>query len=107
MHQFSGFCIENSAAQGSLDGCDAICRASYLCAALRFRVAAAFFAEAERALAGRFAAAAPPSLPPLRDETWLVFLPRPLPLFFPPPVSLLTVAHARRSASASGTPRCS
>ena len=42
--------------------------ALYLCAALRLRVAAAFFADADRALAGRFAAAAPPSLPPLRDE---------------------------------------
>jgi hypothetical protein len=34
----------------------------------------------------------------LRDEAWLTFLPRPEPLFLPPPVSLLTVAQARRSA---------
>jgi hypothetical protein len=32
-------------------------------------------------------------------------LPRPLPLFFPPWLSLLTVAHARRAASLPLTPR--
>jgi hypothetical protein len=51
--------------------------------------------------------AAPPSLPPFRDGEVSVFLPRPEPLFFPPPVSLLTVAHARRSASLRPTPRFS
>jgi hypothetical protein len=63
------------------------------------RVAAAFVAERERAAAGRFAAARPPMRPPLRAEAWLTALPRPEPLFLPPPVSLLTVAQARRSAS--------
>jgi hypothetical protein len=47
----------------------------------RFRVAAAF-----------------------RAELFEVFLPRPEPLFFPPPVSLFTVAQARRSASLRETP---
>jgi hypothetical protein len=38
------------------------------------------------------------------DFERLVFLPRPDPLFFPPPVSLFTVAQARRSASRRETP---
>jgi hypothetical protein len=75
--------------------------------ALRLRVAAAFFAAADRAAAGLEADAAPPSRPPLRDGAWFSGFPRPLPLFLPPPVSLLTVAQARRSASSLGTPRCS
>src|SRR5689334_10435446 len=49
----------------------------------------------------------PPLRPPLRDEAVLVRFPRPCPLFFPPPVSLLTVAQARRSASPLDTPRFS
>ena len=49
----------------------------------------------------------PPFCPPLRDEVWLTAWPRPEPDFFPPPVSLLTVAHARRSASPLETPRFS
>jgi hypothetical protein len=65
-----------------------------------------FFAEADRA-AGRLAAAAPPFAPPLFDEAVVVFRPRPDPLFLPPPLSLLTVAQARRSASSSETPRVS
>jgi len=36
-------------------------------AARRFRVRAAFLADLERSDAGRFAAALPPILPPLRD----------------------------------------
>ena len=51
--------------------------------------------------------AAPPLRPPLRLEERLVALPRPDPLFLPPPVSLLTVAHARRAASLEPTPRFS
>src|SRR6185369_2894037 len=42
--------------------------------------------------------------PPLLDELVLLFFPRPLPLFLPPPVSLFTVAHARRSDSFFETP---
>jgi hypothetical protein len=76
-------------------------------AAFRFRVAAAFRADAERADLGRAAEARPPALPPFRDELLLVFLPRPEPLFFPPPDSLFTVAQARRSASSFETPRSS
>src|SRR5271163_326449 len=74
--------------------------------ALRSRVTAAFRAEAERAAAGLDAAASPPSLPPLCAAGWPVSLPRPEPPgFLPPASSLLTVAQARRSDSASGTPR--
>ena len=46
-------------------------------------------------------------LPPLREALRLVFLPRPEPLFFPPPVSLFTVAHALFAASRRDTPRFS
>src|SRR5690349_3768611 len=53
------------------------------------------------------AARRPPFLPPLRDELRFDFFPRPDPLFLPPPVSLFTVAHARRSASPRETPRFS
>lgn len=73
--------------------------------ARRLRVAAAFLAEAERAAAGRLADAWPPSRPPFCDEAWDSGWPRPEPLFFPPPLSLFTVAQALRSASFSGTPR--
>jgi len=62
-------------------------------------------ADAERAAAGRFAAARPPSLPPLREAPRFSGLPRPEPLFLPPPVSALTVAQARRSASLREMPR--
>src|SRR5690606_39226403 len=68
------------------------------------RVAAAFFAEAERAEAGRFAEASPPLRPPFREAAMLSFDPRPEPDFLPPPSSLLTVAQARRSASSLPTP---
>jgi hypothetical protein len=71
------------------------------------RVAAAFLAAAERALAGRAADAAPPARPPLRAGALFVALPRPEPLARPPPVVLLTVAQARRSDSSSLTPRFS
>src|ERR1043165_304818 len=79
--------------------------------ALRLRVAAAFFAERERAAAGRLAEALPPRGPPMRPpflaETLVSRTPRPEPLLLPPPVSLLTVAQARRSASFFGVPRFS
>ena len=68
---------------------------------------AAFRAEAERAEAGRRAEAAPPLWPPFLLEAWLSFLPRPLPDFLPPPVSLFTVAQARRLASFDPVPRFS
>jgi len=55
----------------------------------------------------RDAAARPPFLPPFLEELRLDFFPRPDPLFFPPPVSLFTVAQARRSASRRETPRFS
>jgi hypothetical protein len=73
--------------------------------ARRFRVAAAFRAEADLAALGRFAAACPPFLPPFRDGARFTFFPRPEPLFFPPPVSSFTVAQARRAASFRDTPR--
>src|SRR5215813_13795312 len=80
-----------------------------LCAAAarRLRVWAAFFAEAERSANERAAEAAPPLWPPFFAGAVLIFLPRPDPLFLPPPVILFTVAQARRSASSSGTPRFS
>src|SRR5207237_396306 len=43
----------------------------------------------------------------LRVGALFVLRPRPDPLFLPPPEVLFTVAHARRSASSSGTPRFS
>jgi hypothetical protein len=73
--------------------------------ARRLPVAAALLAAAERSAAGRLADAWPPSRPPFCDEAWVSGRPRPEPLFFPPPLSLLTVAQALRSASFSGTPR--
>jgi hypothetical protein len=86
-------------------------RAPDFAAAFRFRVAAAFLAERDRAAAGRLAAAllprGPPIRPPRREETLVSLTPRPEPLLLPPPVSLLTVAHARRSASFLPTPRFS
>jgi hypothetical protein len=73
----------------------------------RVRVAAAFRAEADLAALLRAAAARPPFFPPFLDGARFTFFPRPDPLFFPPPVSLLTVAHARRAASFRDTPRLS
>ena len=52
--------------------------------------------------AGREAEALPPILPPLRRGEVSSACPRPEPLFLPPPVSLFTVAQARRSASLLG-----
>src|SRR5262245_57511062 len=75
--------------------------------ALRARVLAAFFADADLAATERAAEARPPNRPPFFAGALLTFLPRPEPLFFPPPVLLLTVAHARRSASSFGIPRSS
>src|SRR3954470_4801259 len=89
----------------------AVLRAAERFATLRLRVAAAFFAERERAAAGRLAEALPPRGPPIRPpflaETLVSGTPRPEPLLLPPPVSLLTVAQARRSASCLGVPRSS
>src|SRR6202048_1138126 len=86
-------------------------RAPDLAVAFRLRVAAAFFAARDRAAAGRLAEALPPRgppiLPPRFEDTLVSGTPRPEPLLLPPPVSLLTVAHARRSASFLPTPRCS
>jgi hypothetical protein len=66
----------------------------------RLRVAAAFFADAERAAAGPEAAAFPPSRPPVRRGMPVVCFPLPEPPgFLPPPSSLFTVAQARRLAS--------
>src|SRR5256714_10647502 len=48
---------------------------------------------------------APPMRPPFREEDLFSVLPRPLPDFFPPPLVLFTVAHARDSASLVPTPR--
>jgi len=76
-------------------------------AAFLRRVSAAFFAAALRAEAGRAAAAAPPLRPPFFAGSLFTGLPRPEPLFLPPPVILLTVAQARDSASRSETPRAS
>lgn len=78
-----------------------------LAPALRRRVAAPFRAAAERDALDREAEAAPPLRPPLREERLVLFLPRPDPLFLPPPSSLFTVAQARRSASRRDTPRFS
>jgi hypothetical protein len=75
--------------------------------ALRRRVAAAFLAEAERDDLEREADARPPVRPPFLEELRSVRLPRPDPLFLPPPVSLFTVAQALRSASPGETPRFS
>ena len=71
------------------------------------RVEAAFRAEEEREDLERAPEARPPFLPPFRAELRLVFFLRPEPLFLPPPVSLFTVAQARRSASFRDTPRFS
>ena len=73
----------------------------------RFRVAAAFRAEADRAAFGRLAEAAPPRFPPFLDAVRVLFFPRPDPLFLPPLSSLFTVAQARRADSLRDTPRSS
>lgn len=49
----------------------------------------------------------PPLRPPFLAGALFSALPRPMPDFFPPPLDLLTVAHARRSASPFETPRFS
>jgi hypothetical protein len=73
-------------------------------AARLLRVVAAFFAALDRLALDRLAWL---FLPPLLADAVFSFLPRPDPLFLPPPVCLLTVAHARFSASSSETPRFS
>src|SRR5256885_1123787 len=49
----------------------------------------------------------PPLRPPFLDAERFSALPRPEPDFLPPPLSLFTVAQARRSASVFETPRFS
>jgi hypothetical protein len=73
------------------------------------RVADVFLAAVERPDDFRVVEdlALPPFAPPLRADAVDVFLPRPAPLFLPSPVSLFTVAQARRSASFLETPRFS
>lgn len=71
------------------------------------RVAAAFLADADRSSGVREADADPPILPPRLLDTFVSGTPLPLPDLFPPPDSLLTVAHARLFASCGGTPRLS
>jgi hypothetical protein len=73
------------------------------------RVDDVFLAELERPEDFRVVEdlALPPLAPPFRADAVEVFLPRPEPLFLPPPVSLFTVAQARRSASFFETPRFS
>jgi hypothetical protein len=73
--------------------------------ALRFRVAAAFLADAERADFGRRAEARPPARPPFLAGPLFVLRPRPDPDFLPPPDIAFSVAHARRAASFRETPR--
>ena len=58
-------------------------------AARRARVRAAFRAEADRSAAGRAADALPPFLPPFFAAALFPCLPRPEPLFFPPPLMSL------------------
>ena len=55
----------------------------------------------------RAADTSPPFFPPFFAGALLTALPRPEPLFLPPPVVALTVAQARRLASSSPTPRLS
>src|SRR5262249_4163511 len=78
---------------------------------LRARVAAALRAEADRSGARRAADAPPPlfplRFPPFLLDVWVSAFPRPPPDLFPPPDSLFTVAHARRSASFLLVPRFS
>ena len=75
--------------------------------ARRFRVAAAFRPAADFAALLRAADARPPSRPPFFDADRFSFLPRPEPLFLPPPDSWFTVAQARAAASFRETPRSS
>ncbi len=79
-------------------------------AALRVPVPDFFAAEALRvpvlvAVAVRGFFAAPPVRPPLREGDVSVALPRPLPDFLPPPVSLLTVDQPMRLAVFFEAPR--
>src|SRR4030095_4733096 len=52
----------------------------------------------------RLDAVRPPFRPPFLLGLWSSFFPRPEPLFFPPPLDLLTVAHARAFAVFFETP---
>jgi hypothetical protein len=53
------------------------------------------------------AAVLPPMRPPFFAGVLFVFFPRPEPLSLPPPLDLLTVAHARFFATLFDTPRFS
>src|SRR5687767_12464227 len=96
---------------GIIDGTGDAAR--HAAAAVRYFFAPPFLAPLFRALlflAPPFEADffAPPFLPPFLAGAVLSFLPYPEPPgFLPPPVILLTVAHARFSASSSETPRFS
>lgn len=79
----------------------------FLYRAFAARVRAPLRADADRAAAERFADAAPPFLPPLREGFGFSFLPRPEPDFLPPPLVAFTVAQARFAASLLETPRFS
>src|SRR5262249_36884875 len=71
---------------------------------LRLRVAAAFFAASERFSGVRRVVLV---LPPFDEADRFCGRPRPPPDFSPPPLSLFTVAEARRFASFAGVPRSS
>ncbi len=72
------------------------------CCSWRLRVAAAFLAEALRAAAGRSAAAFPPRRPPSGTmHGFRLAASAGAASSLPPPLSLLTVAQALRSASSS------
>ncbi|EGE61051.1 hypothetical protein RHECNPAF_1260029 [Rhizobium etli CNPAF512] len=98
--------VETSLAAAGRQGCR-VHRQWWLWCSLRLRVAAAFLAEADLSSVKRAADAAPPARPPFSEDSCVSFLPRPEPDLLPPPLSLLTVAQARRSASFSETPRSS
>src|SRR5688500_11518155 len=69
------------------------------------RPEANFYRGVLRYAALRALRALPPLRPPLREAERFTFLPRPEPDFFPPLVSLFTVAQALRAASFADEPR--
>src|SRR5690606_23434320 len=71
------------------------------------RVAAAFWTLSDRSSFDRAAEAAPPFWPPFLAGPLSVSLPRPDPLFLPPPLMSFTVAQPRFLASFLPTPRSS
>jgi hypothetical protein len=72
---------------------------------VRFLVVVAVFVVFARLLLR--AVELPPLRPPVREGSLFSAFPLPEPDFFPPPSDAFTVAHARRSASFSPTPRFS